>query len=92
VAEEMAGWIDPPDQTVAAEYWVTRRSADAAPGYDHGLPDIRVRYRWVTPGLMGTGSWITGYFQGIQRREAMLACLHSANGWRIEGVVEEQSP
>jgi hypothetical protein len=72
------GWIEPQNPTVSAEYELTRRSADAAPGYDCGLPDIRVTYRWN-----GQGAWVSGYYQGRQRREPNLVCLHSNNGWRL---------
>ena len=78
------GWIAPPDPTIVAEYWLTRRSADAAPGYDLGLPDIRVKYRWN-----GSDAWVTGYYEGIQRREPVLCCLHGGNGWRLERQADE---
>ncbi len=76
----MTGYIEPPNPRVAADYWVTRRSADAAPGYDLGLPDLRARYHWN-----GNGAWITGYRDGIRGRAPNLSCLHSNNGWRVEG-------
>ena len=83
----MSGWIEPPDPTVAAEYWITRRSADAEPGGDLGLPDFRACYRWVPE----SGAWITGYDLGIRGRAARMGLLHPANGWRIEGPAEDQS-
>jgi hypothetical protein len=82
---DTTGWITPPDPDIARDYWVTRRGADAAPGYGHDLPDIRVRYRWN-----GAGAWVSGYYEDIQgRQRANLVCLHSNNGWRIEGVADE---
>jgi hypothetical protein len=82
------GWITPNNPDVAADYWVTRRAADAAPGYGHDLPDIRVRYRWTGSGA-GAGAWVNGYYQDIQgRQRANLVCLHPANGWRIEGPAQ----
>jgi hypothetical protein len=73
-------WIEPQDKTLVADYWLTRRSADAAPGYDLGLPDIRIVCRWN-----GCDAWVTGERQGLQRMEPILACKHGNNGWRIEG-------
>jgi hypothetical protein len=81
----MSGWIKPPNPSVEAEYWLTCRSADAAPGYDLGLPDIRVRYRWVPDREV----WITGYYEDGQ---AELCCFHSNNGWRLLRLIEAQSP
>jgi hypothetical protein len=74
----MSGWLKPSDPT-AADYWVTRRSADAAPGYDLGLPDLRVRYLW------NGDVWVTGYHRGALGMDVELGCLHANNGWRIEG-------
>jgi hypothetical protein len=71
-------WIEPNDKSVVADYRLTRRSIDAAAGYDLGLPDVEVTYRWN-----GCNAWISGYRDGIQRREAVLVCLHANNGWRI---------
>ncbi len=73
-------WIEPQDKTLVADYWLTRRSADSAPGYDLGLPDIRIVCRWN-----GKDAWVTGERQGLQRMEPILACKHGNNGWRIEG-------
>lgn len=73
------GWIEPADKTRVAEYWLTRREADAAPGYGGFGPDFRVKCRW------NGEAWIAGYRDGVQRREPHLVCLHSNNGWRIEG-------
>ncbi len=75
----MSGWITPPNPGVIKEYWLTRRSADAEPGYDLGLPDLRIRYCWD-----GSGAWITGYSHGMRGPEQILVCLHSNNGWRLE--------
>lgn len=77
----MSGWIEPPDPRVPGEYWLTRRSADAASGYDLELPDIRVQRRWAPQ----ERAWITGEYPGRQRMEAKLGCFHSNNGWRLEG-------
>jgi hypothetical protein len=74
------GWIEPDDSNLAADYWLTRRSTDSALGYDLVLPDIRVCRRWN-----GAGAWVSGYYEGRQRQEAELVCLHGNNGWRIEG-------
>jgi hypothetical protein len=73
-------WIEPEDKSLVADYWLTRRSADCAPGYDLRLPDIRVAFRWN-----GKDAWITGERQGLQRMEPILSCKHGNNGWRIEG-------
>lgn len=73
-------WIEPPNPELSAEFLLTRRSADAAPGYGRGLPDIEVRYRWN-----GRGAWVSGYYEGRQRREPMLVSLHRNNGWRLVG-------
>lgn len=75
----MTGWIEPPDRTRSAEYWLTRRNADAAEGYGGFATDLRVKYRWN-----GDDAWVKGYYQGRQRQEPNLVCLHSNNGWRIE--------
>lgn len=80
-------WIEPDAPDIAAEYWVTRRQADCAPGYGHNLPDIRERYRWLPPNGLLRGSWITGYIDGVRGREACRSCLHSNNGWRIESRI-----
>jgi len=83
----MRGFVEPPDPHIAAEYWITRRSSDASPGYDLGLPDLRCRYRWN-----GNGAWIVGYYNGMRGREAVLSCLPVNNGWRIERMaIEEES-
>jgi hypothetical protein len=79
------GYIKPSDPHVSADYWVTRRSADAAPGYDLKLPDMRFCFRWN-----GNGAWITGYREGIPGGGAILSGLHSNNGWRIEGAADER--
>jgi hypothetical protein len=76
-------WIEPQDTKLVADYWLTRRNADSAPGYDLGLPDLRVKYRWN-----GHNAWVTGEYQGRQRIEPVLSCLHGNNGWRIEGMAE----
>jgi hypothetical protein len=77
--DEQAGWVEPADPTTPAEYELTRRSADAAPGYDLELPDLRVKYRWN-----GRGAWISGYYAGAgEQLRAKLVCLHSNNGWRF---------
>jgi hypothetical protein len=75
-------WIEPQDTRLVAEYWLTCRSADSAPGYDLGLPDIRVRRWWN-----GRDAWVVGERMGRQRMETELVCLHGNNGWRIEGKV-----
>lgn len=72
------GWVEPKDRTKRAEYWLTCRSEDAAPGYDLGLPDRRIRYLWN-----GQDAWITGIVWNMPR----MSCLHSNNGWRIEEAV-----
>lgn len=79
MSDQALGWITPPNPSVSAEYTLTRRSADAAPGYDHCLPDISVTYRWAG----SEGAWISGYYQGRQRREPNFVCLHANNGWRL---------
>lgn len=68
----MSGWVVPPDETVSAEYWLTRRDADAAPGYETGLPDIRQLHKW------------NHHFRawGTTRDDCVM--LHSNNGWRLE--------
>jgi hypothetical protein len=73
-------WIEPLNPKVRKSWWLTRRSADTAPGYDLGIPDIRVNYIWN-----GRDAWITGERKGLQRMEPVLSCLHGNNGWRIEG-------
>ncbi len=73
-------WIEPEDKSLVADYWLTCRSADSAPGYDLKLPDIRVMCRWN-----GKDAWIIGKFMGRQRMEPILSCKHGNNGWRIEG-------
>lgn len=73
------GWIEPKDRSRRAEYWLTCRSADAAPGYDLGLPDRRLLYMWN-----GHDAWITGTRWGVPPEVPILSCLHSNNGWRIE--------
>ena len=74
------GWVLPSDISLVADYWLTRREEDAKPGYGGFGDDIRVKYRWN-----GNGSWVTGYYQGLQRREPSLCSLHHYNGWRLEG-------
>jgi hypothetical protein len=82
------GYIRPPNPQVAADYWVTRRRADATPGFGLDLPDVRERIRWDGE------AWIRG--RGWQdsngRQMPSRASLHSANGWRIEGPAEEPGP
>jgi hypothetical protein len=72
------GWVEPSNLKVQADYELTRRDVDAAPGYETGRPNIHVTYRWN-----GRDAWISGYREGIQRREPILVCLHSNNGWRL---------
>jgi hypothetical protein len=80
----VSGWITPPNPNVAADYWVTRRGADAAPGYGSELPDIRERFRWN-----GNGAWLTGdYYYDHGRKIPDLVLLPSDNGWRIEGAAQ----
>lgn len=82
------GWIEPPDPTVSAEYWLTRRNVDAVDGYGGFSEDVRVKYRWAP----GSNAWITGYtrlFDGKNRMSCLhsnnrMSCLHSNNGWRID--------
>jgi hypothetical protein len=85
---DSTGWITPPDPNISGDYWVTRRRADAAPGYGTDLPDIRERYHWDGGAWMpGYGAWITGYWYDAQgRKRPTRSCLHSNNGWRIEGA------
>ena len=75
----MSGWIEPSNRTLVAEYWLTRKEADASPGYAGFTPDIRVRYRWN-----GQDSWFTGRFSACHGAEPLMVCLHSNNGWRLE--------
>ena len=76
------GQIEPPNPKVAGEYELTRRDADATAGYELGLPDRRVTYRWN-----GAGSWVTGHYDGRQGPTVALSVLHGNNGWRIVGPV-----
>lgn len=78
---DRTGYIQPSDPSIVADYWVTRRRADTFPGYDLELPDIREIYRW------NGSAWIVGYRgnDATLSYEAVLSCLHSNNGWRIEG-------
>jgi hypothetical protein len=83
-----AGWLEPPNPQVAADYWVTRRSSDAAWACDLGLPEIRVRYRWD-----GQGAWMTGdHYEATQWREPVRVLLPLANGWRIEQACDDSAP
>ena len=77
------GWIEPPNPKVPADYELTRRRADAKPGYEIDLPDISVVYRWN-----GNGAWVTGYYQGARRGEPSLFLLHANNGWRLGPIPE----
>lgn len=80
MSEITAGWIEPPDKAIPGEYWLTRRDADAIDGYGGFGTDIRVIYCWAP----SENAWITGTYQGRQRPEPKLSCLHSNNGWRLE--------
>jgi len=79
-----AVWLIPTARTVTAEYWVTRRSADAAPGYDLGGDDIRVRCKWVPD----QQAWLSGSYWTRQGDRPAFACKSLANGWRIEDLAE----
>lgn len=75
----MSGWIEPSNRPLVAEYWLTHKAADVAPGYARcGDMDIRVRYRWN-----GQDSWFTGRFSAVGREEPLMVCLHGNNGWRL---------
>jgi hypothetical protein len=79
------GWIEPTDRAPGAEYWLTRRNADAEPGYGGFNADARKRYRWTGSAWWPADMpWRRGDFDRS-------VCMHSANGWRIEGPVERQS-
>jgi hypothetical protein len=73
---EWAGWVEPTDRGSVAEYWLTRRRADGGLG-----PNVRVKYRWAP----SESAWISGTRNDRQGRpDAVLSCLHSNNGWRID--------
>lgn len=79
--ERMGRWIEPPDPNLAGEWILTRSSADCAPGFDLGLPDLRICYRWNGGGV-GRGSW--GDERSLADGSATRFCLHSNNGWRLQ--------
>ena len=90
MTDTVDSWIEPENQDVSAEYWLTRRKADAADGYIHFTSDgrggytteARVKYRWDPQ----QNAWITGSRTNWQGQvELETYCLHSRRGWRIEG-------
>lgn len=73
-------WLHPSDPTLRAEYWVTRRSADATPGYGGFNEDIRAKHLWSPT----DNAWVSGSYWTRQGYRPGLVCLHQNNGWRID--------
>jgi hypothetical protein len=83
-----AGCIRPPNPEVAADYWVTRRRADATPGFGADLRDVRERLRWDGEAWISGRRWRDSNGRLLPNRRR----LHSSNGWRIEGPAEAPAP
>jgi hypothetical protein len=69
------GWIRPNDPTKPGWYWLTYRTADAAPGYGWKHRDGRFRFLW-SPEWDAWGE--------SRDNEMRYVCLHQNNGWRLK--------
>lgn len=76
-------WIEPEDRTPGQTWTLTRRSVDSKPGYDLGLSDESVRMEWSGDAWIRRDTIYPAQFQPPVHA-ALLVCLHSNNGWRIE--------